>query len=104
MAAGMEVIYTGLRRTPEQIAAVARDEDVDVVGLSILSGAHLPLCARVAEALRQAGVGGDVLWLVGGNIPRQDQAALQELGVHGVFATGAALEEIVAFIDGEARS
>ncbi len=104
MAAGMEVIYTGLRRTPEQIAAVARDEDVDVVGLSILSGAHLPLCARVGEALRQAGVAGDVLWLVGGNIPRRDQAALQELGVHGVFATGAALDEIVAFIDGEVRS
>jgi methylmalonyl-CoA mutase C-terminal domain/subunit len=97
MDAGMEVVYTGLRQSPEAIASVARDEDVAVVGLSILSGAHLPLCRRVKEEMLARGLG-EVLWIVGGNIPRQDRAALGELGVSGVFPTGTPFEEIVDFV------
>jgi len=97
MDAGMEVIYTGLRQSPETIAAVAIQEDVDVVGLSILSGAHIPLCTRVAEELQTAG-GDRALWLVGGNIPTRDHAALQEIGVDGIFPTGADFDEITRFI------
>ncbi len=96
--AGMEVIYTGLRRSPQAIARVAVDEDVDVVGLSILSGAHLPLCAGVKEALKAAGARDDLLWLVGGNIPARDHDALRALGVAGVFPTGADFGSIVQFI------
>lgn len=96
--AGMEVLYTGLRKSPDTIAAVARDEDVDCVGLSVLSGAHLPLCRKVAEALRRVGRFGEVVWVVGGNIPRRDAPALLELGVDGVFATGADFGEIAAFV------
>ncbi len=97
MEAGMEVIYTGLRQSPEAIAAVAVQEDVDVVGLSILSGAHISLCTRVAEKLQS--VGGDrVLWLVGGNIPTRDHAALRKIGVDGIFPTGSDFDEITSFI------
>jgi len=97
MEAGMEVVYTGLRQSPATIAATARDEAVDVVGLSVLSGAHLPLCRTVGEELRKAGVD-KVVWLVGGNVPRRDHPALRELGVHAVFPTGTPLDEIVAFV------
>ena len=99
MEAGMEVIYTGLRQSPEAIAAAARDEGVDVVGLSVLSGALLPLCDKVREALAAAGVLGDVLWLVGGNVPRRDHGALEALGVARVFPTGADLDAIAGFIE-----
>ena len=95
--AGMEVIYTGLRRSPEAIAEAAREEDVDVVGLSILSGAHLPLSAKVIGELRRRGLA-DVLVLAGGNIPRRDHAAMAELGVHGVFPTGTPFQTIVEFM------
>lgn len=98
MAAGMEVLYTGLRQSPESIAEAAMQEGVDVVGLSILSGAHLPLCRRVGEALAAVGLG-DLLWVVGGNIPRCDHEALRDLGVDGVFPTGTSFESIVAFIE-----
>ena len=94
MDAGMEVIYTGLRQPPDLIAQIVSDEGVDVMGLSVLSGAHLPLCRRVAEQLRALGVT-DVLFIVGGNIPRQDFAALRELGVDGLFPTGTSFGEIV---------
>jgi methylmalonyl-CoA mutase C-terminal domain/subunit len=97
MEAGMEVIYTGLRQSPEAIARAAADEDVQVVGLSVLSGAHLPLCRRVKEEMDRRGLD-EVLWIVGGNIPRQDAAELEALGVHRVFPTGAPFEEIVDFI------
>jgi methylmalonyl-CoA mutase C-terminal domain/subunit len=96
--AGMEVIYTGLRQAPETIGHIAADEDVDVVGLSILSGAHLPLCQKVREALSAQEMLGRVLWLVGGNIPRRDHDALAELGVDGVFGTGTPFEAITGFI------
>jgi methylmalonyl-CoA mutase C-terminal domain/subunit len=97
MDAGMEVIYTGLRQPPDLIAQIASDEGVHVLGLSVLSGAHLPLCRKVAEHLGALGVA-DVLFVVGGNIPRQDFGALREIGVDGIFPTGTSFEEIVAFI------
>jgi methylmalonyl-CoA mutase, C-terminal domain len=100
MDAGMEVIYTGLRQSPEAIAATALQEGVDVVGLSVLSGAHLPLCKKVGQAMRDKGVS-DLLWLVGGNVPRRDHAALKELGVRQVFPTATDFDEIVHFIQQE---
>jgi len=93
--AGIEVIYSGLKRTPEEIVQAAIQEDVDVVGLSILSGAHLLLSRRVVEALRAQGAG-DIEVVVGGIIPPQDVAALTALGVSGVFPMGTPLSEIVA--------
>jgi len=101
--AGMEVAYTGLRQSPEAIATVALEEGVEVLGLSILSGAHLPLCRRVAAALDTAGIRDDLLWIVGGNIPEQDHAALRELGVAAVFSTGAPFEAVVEFIHQRVR-
>ncbi|MEW6367339.1 MAG: methylmalonyl-CoA mutase family protein [Acidobacteriota bacterium] len=100
MDAGMEVIYTGLRQSPEAIARAARDEDVDVVGLSILSGAHVPLCERVVEELRAAGIMDCATLIVGGNVPPRDHEALMQLGVAAVFPTGASFEDIVTFIRG----
>ena len=97
MEAGLEVIYTGLRQSPEAIAQSALQEDVDVVGLSILSGAHLPLCRKVAAALAERGVR-DVLWIVGGNVPKRDHDALRGMGVHAVFPTGTPFEAMVGFI------
>ncbi len=96
--AGMEVIYTGLRQSADAIVRTASQEDVDVIGLSILSGAHLPLCEQVAARLEQEGMTGEVLWLVGGNIPKRDFPALRALGVGGIFPTGAAFEEVVSAI------
>ena len=98
--AGMEVIYTGIRQTPEMIAEAALQEDVDVVGLSILSGAHMALCPRVVELLRAQDMA-DVVVLVGGIIPDDDVAPLQALGVKGVFGPGTSTGEIVAFIQGQ---
>lgn len=97
MDAGMEVTYTGLRQSPEAIARAALQEAVDVVALSILSGAHLPLCRKVGERLHAHGLG-EVLWIVGGNIPRRDHEALLSLGVHAVFPTGTPLAATVDFI------
>ena len=95
--AGMEVVYTGIRQTPEMIAEAALQEDVDVVGLSILSGAHMALCPRVVELLRAQDMA-DVVVLVGGIIPDDDVAPLKALGVKGVFGPGTSTGEIVAFI------
>ena len=97
--AGMEVIYTGLRQTPEQIVAAAAQEDADVIGLSILSGAHLSIARRVIELLREQKLA-DVRVFVGGIIPDQDVAALKELGVEDVFRPGAPLKDLVASIGG----
>jgi len=93
--AGMEVIYTGLRQSPEQIVAAAAQEDAGVIGLSILSGAHLAICRRVLELLREQGLEG-VNVFVGGIIPTQDIAPLEQMGVSAVFLPGASLAEIVA--------
>ena len=95
--AGMEVVYTGLRQSPEQIVAAAAQEDAQVIGLSILSGAHLPICRRILELLREQGMS-DVRLVVGGIIPDQDIAALKEAGVSDVFLPGASLREIVACV------
>jgi len=94
MEAGMEVLYTGLRQSPETIAQAARDEDVDVIGLSILSGAHIPICEKMAALRKSYGID-DKCWLVGGNIPARDHDALKALGVDGVFPTGSRFEHIV---------
>jgi methylmalonyl-CoA mutase C-terminal domain/subunit len=95
--AGFEVVYTGLKRTPEEIVAVAIEEDVDVVGLSILSGAHLLLTRRIIEGLRAAGAD-DVEVIVGGTIPPRDLKPLRTLGVLAVFPMGTPLTEIVALL------
>jgi methylmalonyl-CoA mutase C-terminal domain/subunit len=93
--AGWEVVYTGLKRTPEEIVAEAIQEDVDVVGLSILSGAHLSLSRKVVDGLRARGAG-DIRVVVGGIVPPRDVAPLQALGVARVFPMGTPLAEIVA--------
>jgi methylmalonyl-CoA mutase C-terminal domain/subunit len=95
--AGMEVIYTGLRQTPDMIAESAIQEDVDVVGLSILSGAHMTLLPLIAQKLQEAGMD-HVLIVAGGIIPDEDISALKEAGIHGIFTPGASTQEIVQFI------
>jgi len=95
--AGMEVIYTGLHQTPEQIAATAIQEDADAIGLSILSGAHMTLIPKVIELLREQGAD-DVVVTVGGTIPADDAPELKKLGIAEVFTPGASTDEIVEFI------
>jgi methylmalonyl-CoA mutase C-terminal domain/subunit len=95
--AGMEVIYTGLRQTPEMIAAAALQEDVDAVGVSILSGAHNTLCPRIVQLLRDEGLK-DCLVLVGGIVPQEDIPKLKQDGVAEVFLPGTSTEEIVKFL------
>ena len=95
--AGMEVIYTGLRQTPEMIAAAALQEDVDAVGVSILSGAHNTLCPRIVELLREQGMN-DCLVLVGGIVPQEDILRLKQQGVAEIFLPGTSTEEIVKFL------
>ena len=95
--AGMEVIYTGLRQTPEMIATAALQEDVDAVGISILSGAHKTLCPRIVDLMRENGMD-DTLILVGGIVPAEDIADLKAKGVSEVFLPGNSTEDIVAFI------
>ena len=95
--AGMEVIYTGLRQTPDMIVEAAIQEDVDVVGLSILSGAHMTLVPRIVEGLRTNGLD-DVIVTVGGIIPDDDVPRLNAIGVKGIFGPGTHTQEIVSFI------
>ena len=95
--AGMEVIYTGLRQTPEMVVHAALQEDVDVIGLSILSGAHNAIMPRVMELLRQNKME-DVLVIIGGIIPDQDIPGLKQAGVAGIFLPGTPMDEIVEFI------
>jgi methylmalonyl-CoA mutase C-terminal domain/subunit len=96
--AGMEVIYTGLRQTPEMIASAALQEDVDVVGLSILSGAHKTLCPRIIHLLRESGMD-DCIVTVGGIIPQEDILFLKEQGVAEVFLPGSSTEDMIKFIE-----
>lgn len=100
--AGMEVIYTGLRQTPEMIASAALQEDVDAVGISILSGAHNTLCPRIVEMMRANGMD-DTLILVGGIVPQEDIAGLKKIGVSEIFLPGTSTEDIVTFIRGNVR-
>lgn len=100
--AGMEVIYTGLRQTPEMIVSAALQEDADVIGLSILSGAHMHICPRVMELLAAQGLD-DVLVVVGGIIPDQDLPKLHAMGITGVFIPGTPMQAIVDFIAANVR-
>lgn len=100
--AGFEVIYTGIRQTPEMIAEAALQEDVDVVGLSILSGAHMTLCPRVVELLRAQGQG-DVLVVVGGIVPEEDSARLREAGIAAVFGPGTTSAQYIEFLRANVR-
>jgi methylmalonyl-CoA mutase, C-terminal domain len=99
--AGMEVIYTGLRQTPEQIATAALQEDADVIGLSILSGAHNHIAPRLMELLKEKGLD-DVLVVIGGIIPDVDVPRLKALGIKGVFVPGTPMQEIIDFINANA--
>jgi methylmalonyl-CoA mutase C-terminal domain/subunit len=101
--AGMEVIYTGLRQTPEQIAEAALQEDVDCVGLSILSGAHMTLIPKVIELLKK-NKAEDILITVGGIIPDEDAAKLRSIGVDEVFGPGTPTQDIIEFIQSHARA
>jgi methylmalonyl-CoA mutase C-terminal domain/subunit len=101
--AGMEVIYTGLRQTPDQIVGAALQEDADVIGLSILSGAHMHICPRVMELLKEKGLN-DVLVVIGGIIPDVDMPRLREIGITGIFLPGTPMQEIVEFINKNVRS
>ena len=96
--AGMEVIYTGLRQTPEQIVGAALQEDADVIGLSILSGAHMHICPKVMALLKEKGLE-DVLVVVGGIIPDVDIPKLQEIGIRGIFLPGSPMQDIIDFIN-----
>ncbi len=95
--AGMEVIYTGLHNTPEQVVKAALQEDVDVIGVSILSGAHLTIFRKITELMKQYGMD-DVLLLGGGIIPDEDKPLLEEMGVKGLFGPGTSTQEIIDFI------
>ena len=99
--AGMEVIYTGLRQTPEQIVAAALQEDADVIALSSMAGSHLPICRKLKPLLEQAGLA-DKLWVIGGNLPAQDHAELRALGFKGIFPSSSRLEDIVNYIQANA--
>jgi methylmalonyl-CoA mutase, C-terminal domain len=101
--AGMEVIYTGLRQTPEQIVSAALQEDADVIGLSILSGAHNHICPRVMELLHQQGLD-DVLVVIGGIIPDVDIPKLREIGISGIFLPGTPMQSIIDFITQHVRT
>jgi methylmalonyl-CoA mutase, C-terminal domain len=97
MAAGFEVVYTGLRQTPIAVANAALEEGVDVIGLSSMAGSHLPFCRKLKPLLEERGLG-DKVWMIGGNIPAADHAELKALGFTGIFATGAKFADIVNFI------
>jgi len=101
--AGMEVIYTGLRQTPEMIASAALQEDADVIGLSILSGAHNHIAPKLMELLKGNGLD-DVLVVIGGIIPDVDIPKLKEIGVKGVFLPGTPMQQIIDFINGNVRA
>ena len=97
MEGGFEVVYTGLRQTPEAIARIALDEDADVIALSSMAGSHLPICRKLKPLLEEAGLG-DKLWIIGGNLPAQDHDALRALGFKGIFPSSSRLADIVNFI------
>ncbi len=102
MDAGFEVVYTGLKKSPEEIVRRAAEEKVDVIGLSILSGSHIPVCEQVRQLLKEKGLE-NLLWIVGGNIPQKDREALKKLGVDAVFSVGTLTQAIVDFIREKVR-
>ena len=101
--AGLEVVYMGMRVTADQIAQTALQEDTDVLGISVLSGAHMRLIPRLTKALDERGLTDDVLLLVGGTIPEDDVEPLQEMGVHGVFPVGSFTTDMIDFINSNVR-
>ncbi len=101
--AGMEVIYTGLRQTPEMIVAAALQEDADVIGLSILSGAHMHICPKIMQLLKEKGLD-DVLVVIGGIIPDVDIPKLKDAGVRGIFLPGTPMKDIIDFIGAHVRT
>ncbi len=101
--AGFEVIYTGLRQTPEQVVNAALQEDVDVIGLSVLSGAHMTLCPRIMDLVHSEGLD-DVLVVIGGIIPDEDIPKLKDQGVHEIFLPGSSTEDIVTYVRTNVRS
>ena len=102
MDAGFEVIYTGLRQTAEAVARIAMEEDVDVISMSSMAGSHLPFCRKLKPLLEANGLS-DKLWVIGGNLPAQDHAALRELGFKGIFPTGSKLDAITDYIRSEVK-
>jgi methylmalonyl-CoA mutase, C-terminal domain len=101
--AGMEVIYTGLRQTPEMIVAAALQEDADVIGLSILSGAHMHICPKIMQLLEEKGLD-DVLVVIGGIIPDVDIPKLKDAGIKGIFLPGTPMKDIIEFIGANVRT
>ncbi len=97
MDAGFDVVYSGLRRTPKEIVETVREKNIDVVGLSILSGSHMPLCRKVRDELKAYDID-NKLWIVGGNIPKKDHEALKDMGVDAIFPTSSRLDDMVDFI------
>lgn len=97
LEAGLDVVYTGLRKTPEEVAQRAAEEDVDVIGLSSMAGSHMSFCQRLKPLLEERGLG-NKLWIIGGVLPARDHDALYELGLDGIFPTGSSFEDIVGFI------
>lgn len=100
--AGMEVIYTGIRQTPEMVVEAATQEDVDVVGISILSGAHMELFPQIIQGLKDKGMG-HVVVVAGGIIPEDDRRTLYSMGIRGIFGPGASTKEVTAFIHNEVQ-
>ena len=96
--AGFEVFYSGLRKTPEEIITMVKENQIDVLGMSILSGSHIPIARRTRELLKQDSMN-QVLWIMGGNIPKRDFQALKDLGVQEVFAVGSSPKEMIHFIN-----
>lgn len=101
MDAGFEVIYTGLRQTPESVTRIALEEDADVIALSSMAGAHLPFCRKLKPLMEEAGLG-DKLWVIGGNLPEPDHGALRALGFKGIFPSSSRLDDIVNFMKANA--
>ncbi len=102
MDAGFEVIYTGLRKTPREIAEAASNENVDVIGLSSMAGSHIPFCQKLKPLLKEYDLE-DKLWIIGGNVPKKDHEALQEIGIDAVFPTGSNFEDIIDYIKNRYR-
>jgi methylmalonyl-CoA mutase C-terminal domain/subunit len=95
--AGFEVVYTGLRQTPEMVASAALEENVDVIGLSSMAGSHIPFCRKLKPLLEKAGLD-DKLWMIGGNIPAQDHEELRRMGFKGIFPSSSKFSDIVGYI------
>lgn len=97
MDAGFEVIYTGLRKTPRQIAEAASNENVDVIGLSSMAGSHIPFCEKLKPLLKEYGLE-DKLWIIGGNVPAKDHDILHDIGIDAIFPTGSHFDDIIDYI------